>query len=208
VTAIKKFIEHIDQLVFWLKENPFTPLPLQEKNRAIAILNKIGNAAELSDEEWEKLKQKQQPIDRPHIINIWPNFRQQIMSSTKTIEKVSEVSEKILLPLKMPQKKVSTNNFANKQRRELETCPDCKCSVLKKNLSKHRRKCKPTKQKSKNQLQTDKNDSGTISEKVQKNISHKEEKRLDGSSGFHQFRENGRFGSHSSFDNMGDDAHP
>lgn len=52
-----------------------------------------------------------------------------------------------------------------------------------------------------------KNLSGTVYKKKTKNDNSMDHK-LDGSRDYNQFRENGRYGSHSSYDDMGDESNP
>lgn len=204
ITTIRKLIENIDQLVFWLNDNPRTPMPSQEKKRAIAILNKIINAEELSTEEWEKLK--------PQLLLLkqTPNIRSEITTKnviTSAIKTVTKRPINVISQYHLPKKEKNSvdKGFTIKDGKKLKICPYCKASVSPKNFLNHKlNKCNVVKRES---INLTRNNKSTVPD-IQENIDTGEEKRLDGSYGYHQIRENGRFGSHPMFDNMGDDAHP
>ena len=59
-SQIDKLIEHINQLTIWLRENPNTTIPAQEKTRLSSILTKIKEREEMTTEEWELLKPKKE----------------------------------------------------------------------------------------------------------------------------------------------------
>ncbi len=199
---IEKLIEHIDQLVFWLRDNPQTPIPSIEKRRIEAILKKIVLREEMTNEEWEQLKPKQQSSAQSNN-NIWSTIRQ-ALSYNKT-EKV--------IPSKIKEARGKLPNNLKLQslaQSEWTKCLGCSVKVLRKNLAKHKNRCKP---KANKKVSNRPISAPVNNQKTGQTISNpltesKEEKRLDGAYGFHQFREDGKFGSYPSFDNMGDDAHP
>jgi len=92
---------------------------------------------------------------------------------------------------------------------ELLQCPDCLVNVSPKRLEKHKLKCPKN-----NRAKTAKrSNAGNSNSKGSSNFGNhipelKNERRLDGSFGTHQFREQGKFGSHSVFDNYGDESEP
>ena len=106
----------------------------------------------------------------------------------------------------MKEKKQPDSFTANNGKR-MKICPYCKASVSPKNFLNHTlNKCNVVKRENVNLI---KNNKSAVAD-IQENIATRtgEEEGLDGSYGYHQFRENGRFGSYPMFDNMGDDAHP
>ena len=205
ITAIKKLIENIDQLVFWLNDNPKTPMPSQEKKRAIAILNKIINAEELSAEEWEKLKPQLLLLKQTHNIRNERTTKNVITSAIKTVTKRPINVVKQYLPQK--EKKQADKSFTATNGKKMKICPYCKASVSPKKFLIHTlNKCNVVKRENINLTRNNKSAVAYIQENIDTGAT--EEKGLDGSYGYHQIRENGRFGSHPMFDNMGDDAHP
>lgn len=198
--ALKKLIEHIDQLVCWLKENSTTAIPSQEKGRIEAILKKILGSPDLSDEEWQKLK--------PSLVNIVQvQAAEKPKKATSTYLNANKNGKKerksIPLPLSPPKKAGRIKEFTVKKYNKTIICPHCRSSVLQKNAAKHTSWCRAANHNSRNKHEK-------VSSQLYSKLSDnsKIEKQLDGSFGFHQFRENGRFGSHPSFDGMDDNSHP
>ncbi|TDO29253.1 hypothetical protein [Sediminibacterium goheungense] len=206
ILAIKKLIEHVDQLVVWLKENQGVPIPTPEKKRLVTILNKIIEAEEITNEEWEQLKPKIEPTSHLYNTNIWTSIKR-VISSPKKASIRKEPYQKPIISSKLDTKRKSqSSNQINQNDREMTICNDCESPVLKKNLKRHKKRCKPPKHKYKRDEIKKTKDSERVY--IKSNNEKNNEKLLDGSYGFHQFRENGRFGSYPSFDNMGDESNP
>jgi hypothetical protein len=168
-TAINKLIENVDQLVIWLKENPNMPIPTEEKRRITSILDRIQNAKEISDEEWNKIESK-----------INDNYKNSTSATS------------------------SNSGYVH--------CELCGDKLNKKNVIKHRNKCRGKRARqskkpsaSSKQKQTSKR--ATYTDKPYFN-EYKENRRLDGSRDYWRIRDQGKFGSHSSYDDMGDESFP
>lgn len=94
-------------------------------------------------------------------------------------------------------------------RREFVKCELCRGKVLAKNLNKHKIKCQ-TRWK----IRSGKSRGSSHQREIPRDIDTKglssndfqENRRLDGSKDYWQFRENGKYGSHSSYDEMGDES--
>ena len=184
ITAIKRLIGSIDQLVLWLHENPEIPMPAQEKKRVIAILNMIMKTEVISDEKWKELKPQQPPLSlNNYKLNVWP-FKKKAITIPKTIEEINRI------------------------KRGMVQCPVCKCDLLINNLEKHKKRCNPSLQKFSTTNVTRLQNSKSISFPVQFSTIKSQEIQSDGSYGYHQFRDNGKFGSYPSFDNMNDESIP
>jgi hypothetical protein len=205
---ILKLIEHVDQLVIWLKNNPTVPLPPSEKNRLLSVLNKIALRQELKTEEWELLKPAELPT--------------KIIENTivKTITKqVVQKKRPIIMPALLPRNKniklqdnhvQDSTNSTRPDDKRMVTCEFCQARLLFKNINKHRKKNCNGKRKTVVKAQAKKKKNTTLIKNNEATFNpkreRKEEGRLDGSNGFHIIRENGRFGSHSMYDNMGDES--
>lgn len=217
-TAIKKLIGSIDQLVVWLNENPNTPMPSQEKKRVTTILNMIMKTEEISDEEWEKLKPERSAPAVIYEVRYRPAKKDTMDDDIFSYTPRKTAINNIPLPFKKTIPKALKNAMPKKiaaaikpipNKREMVKCPDCGSPVLRKNIEKHKGKCTHGIQKVATiQLPVILRNIQTVNIPTILPMMPSEEKRLDGSYGYHQFRENGKFGSYSSFDNMSDESQP
>jgi hypothetical protein len=194
---VDKLIEHTNQLAIWLRENPRTAIPTVEKNRLRAILTKIIEQEEISDLDWVKVKPVKalnNQVDNPNLFN-------RIRSSLSKKVKNKQTPQTNLNP-------IIITDVVIKNGKPMFKCGKCGDYVLVKNTDRHRNRCvanqsagtsKYTKKSS--TLIIKENDNPFVKER-------KIEKGLDGSDGFHVFRNQGRFGDYPSFDNMSDEAHP
>jgi hypothetical protein len=217
-TAIKKLIGSIDQLVVWLNENPNTPMPSQEKKRVMTILNMIMKTKEISDEEWEKLKPERSAPTVIHEIRYRPAKKDTMYDDIFNYSPRKTAINHIPLPFKKTIPKALKNTTSKKpaaaikpisNKREMVKYPDCGSPVLRKNIEKHKGKCTHGIQKMATiQPPAILRNIQTVHIPTILPMMPSEEKRLDGSYGYHQFRENGKFGSYPSFDNMNDESRP
>lgn len=205
---INKLITNIDQLMIWLRDNPITPIPSREKQRLNTIIEQLKRRSEISDEEWEIIK--------PRIIidnaRGYIRTKETPRKSTKN-HKASEIKKKqenafdgsgkaLPKPTFLPGKKAQPEVQYKKGGTKV-TCPGCNSRVLQKNIAKHKRKCKPLIKKERGNT----GHKGIAQNGLIDNNNYKIERSLDGSSGYHNTRrENGKFGSPSSYDNMGDES--
>jgi hypothetical protein len=211
-TAIKKLIGSIDQLVVWLNENPNTPMPSQEKKRVMTILQMIMETKEISDEEWEKLKPERSAPAVIYEVRYRPAKKNrtdddQYSSISDNIDFNHNTISPSLKSFLNNLEAVETKWMPNKS--EMVYCPDCGSPVSRKNIKKHKKKCTHTLQKTASiQQPAMLRNIQTVNIPTIPTAVPSEEKRLDGSYGYHQFRENGKFGSYPSFDNMNDESQP
>src|SRR5690348_13369978 len=125
-TAIKKLIENIDQLVSWLNENPSSPMPSNEKKRAITVLNKIIRAEEISDEEWEKLKPQPKPVyPVVHTAAKQPVKRTDTSSKNQTIN----VKKPVVIPFPPPVKQSHSQVYSVRNNQAMIVCSECKSRI-------------------------------------------------------------------------------
>lgn len=197
-SKINELIENIDQFVFWFRANPTIALPKSEKNRLVMLLNKIIASQEISEKEWEKLKPKERTNKvSASYISVKPAKKK----STKR-----PANRKIILPLKPAPKKTADDNVVIRNGKKYIVCSGCGSTV--KDLRKHSKKCKPRhpKNKGKSTVDKGKSSSATPDSKSQTNKEYKAERLLDASRDYWKIRDQGRFGSHSSYDDMGDES--
>ena len=218
---INKLIRHIDELLIWLRDNPDTPIPIREKERLKTIVNQLSFRKEISDKEWEKIKPKKE-IDPDAIdYKFWKDIKVTLAelkkNNAKEIAKYKPTSKRqkgaVPLPLKPYSSIKEKDDDINvtKNGRTMKLCPGCCSPILPKNLAKHKKKCKAFNQKNKAKVPKKEKASQKPSSKLfdNKHQDLKKERKLDGSSGYHTLRrEQGRFGSHSSYDNMDDNSSP
>jgi hypothetical protein len=190
----KKLISDIDQIVLWLKNNPSVALPPNEKSRLIAILSKISERQELTPEEWEKYKPKEQP--------------KHVQTDNRHWLYLNKIDSSAIRRKKKPRNNNLAKNNGKINNRQMTTCSECQIPISIKNISKHKKKCIAGKQKGNYPSKMpSKNSSSATINKGFSNES-KAERKLDGSYGTHIIRENGRFGSYPVYDNMEDESKP
>jgi len=86
-------------------------------------------------------------------------------------------------------------------------CKDCGNEINVKNLPRHKKKCVAVaKAATKKKKPTPKTNHGELDTAYNPLKERKSERALDGSKDYPQFREHGRFGSHSLYDDMNDEA--
>ncbi|ULQ55058.1 hypothetical protein KJS94_10445 [Flavihumibacter rivuli] len=194
-SQVNELINHIDKFIFWYRNNYTISIPSNERNRLRIVLEKVLASAIISDAEWEELKPKKQFVKTSHP---------QISSTQKrNSPPLERPKQKLILPLKPVQKKKVEERVVGVKGTILRQCPNCNAKV--KNLKKHSWKC-PGKNKGQGKKGNNPNskyESGVISSFYNE---YKKERGLDGSRDFWQYRENGKFGSHSSFDDMSDES--
>jgi len=207
---IEKLITSIDQFIFWLRENPETPIPTKEIKRLEYIMSQLIHRREISDDEWEKIKPKHEhKIEVSKDDSLWSQLKR-FMPISKSTSRTNTEKKKIPLPIRpdfVAKKEIKNDEIIIKNGIKMIICAGCNSPVLPKNISKHKLKCKPLKPKIKKTKILNNTSSSKIMTNPIKDLT--ENKHLDGSYGLHNFRrENGRFGSHSSYDNMNDESNP
>jgi hypothetical protein len=195
--ATQKLIEHIDQLVLWFKEFHGTPIPSREKERLKILLQKMSSSEVLSEYHINDLKSTSPFSNRPE--ERLGSRRTGSSLVIKLRDDISETGKYNVVRKASP----GSRSCDQEQKSKSVRCVYCKISILRKNIDKHQRKCKIAMAKQKKGKNKGKG-SGLFGDAFDKG----HDKGLDGSIGYHIFRENGRFGSHSSFDNMGDESSP
>lgn len=190
VDSIKKMDGIINSLVSWLKEYPTHGLSVPQKIRIVNILERLKNSEAFSLEELETFK--------------------------------SEISESKLANTQSKKFQRPSNSIDHKSHPNLFfTCDGCKSKVLLKNKEKHRKKClqwNKLHKRGNTTVEYFKYSEGTspLSDLPGRNYQstgnelkdHQlAERKADGSRDHFQIRDNGRFGSSSSYDDYGDESH-
>jgi DNA-directed RNA polymerase subunit RPC12/RpoP len=88
-------------------------------------------------------------------------------------------------------------------------CSQCGARILAKRINKHKAKCLPKAKSSKKQNKnsnTKKIITSTLDTAHDPIKERRAERQLDGSRDYAQIRDQGKFGSHSTYDDMGDEA--
>jgi hypothetical protein len=194
---VDKLIEHTNQLAIWLRENPGTAIPTIEKNRLKAILTKIIKKEEISEIEWEKLKPVKSADNQIAIPNLFNRIRTSLSKKVKNKQTPQTNLNPIII-----------TDVVIKNGKPMFKCGKCGDYVLVKNTDRHTKKCVAN--QSAGTTKYTKKNSPLITKQTENPFAkeRKIEKGLDGSDGFHIFRNQGKFGDYSSFDNMSDEAHP
>jgi len=206
---INKLISIIDDLLIWIRENPDSLIPKNEKDRLHIIIKHLDSNDTIPKEEWEKTKNAKQKITNLNL-NENPlsekfqrlNNKYQKLENRKKIKdlkkKAGIIRNQITIHTNSSKVKTSNNNES-----KLIICPNCNSKVLERNIMSHQKKC------SKNINHSKPKTLPIIDHQINKRKGNVNEKKLDSSFGYHAFkRENGRFGSHSMYDNMDDNSHP
>lgn len=211
----KRLIAIIDDLVNWLNDNPAVKVPSDQKIRIQHIFDNLINRIGFSEEVWLKIKPEPKPNTRPGLSKT-DHLR---IENSKLAKELRETINRINHPydsafkkntVKTPfkpipvEKQNTVTKTVTKGGRTFVVCPDCNAEYVMKNSAKHKNHCPAKKKKQKAKKTKSPKNKGSYDNGLQKS-----EKNMDGSKGYHSFaRENGRFGSHSSFDNMGDESRP
>lgn len=89
-------------------------------------------------------------------------------------------------------------------------CQSCKKEIQKANWEKHKNQCLPKKGKGKSKSKHSKhsNQNELNDSRFDPLVERNAERKLDGSYGTHNIRDKGQFGSHSVYDNLGDESKP
>jgi len=210
----------IEKLNLNTSKAPLAPVdaPSKPKNENLdTFFKKIGSKNEKN--RFEKRKKYYKKIEK-----ILSNIRSVGVDKWKPAPPVLDTEEK---PSKnRPESKPAPANEKSKEK--LITCEHCKALINVNRLSKHKTKCPVLRKKAK-----EKSLDGDIKKVSKRSVKHKKthqntqikkpivnpnieisdtkreyqaERRLDGSRDFYKIREQGKFGSHSVYDDMGDEA--
>jgi hypothetical protein len=181
-TPVEQFTSHLDQLVLWLNQHGGkVPIPSLERQRLRSVLDRImaGAPASVEEEKLGKLAEQRISEQRKHEQRI----REKDIPRQATIPSFKATSS-------------------------LVKCSNCGASVSPKNLRKHQRKCRTYVSPAKGTKRTGRNEAAIDTAQLKLYAqSIKDERRLDGTAGGHVWRESGRYGSHSSHDDYGEEGH-
>lgn len=211
----KRLTAILDELVNWLNDNPAVKVPSDQKIRIQHIFDNLIYRIGFSEEVWLKIKPEPKPNTRPALSKRDHIRRENSKLAKELREKINQINHPFESAfkkntVKTPFKPITVKKdnaitkTITKGGKKYIVCPDCNAEYLNKNSAKHKKHC-PVKKKNQNTKKTKAPKiKGSYDNGLQKN-----ERNMDGAKGYHSFaRENGRFGSHSSFDNMGDESRP
>lgn len=209
-TPQKKIIQLIDQLFEWKNDYPTTALPSDAIEKFKILYDKIINTKILTPAELEDLKPK---LIQTKYVPV-PIKKKTIASSVKKpsrktstyYKQLIQEYEKIKSLPEEPKEEVYERTIINGK--DMVLCPRCNSPLLERNISKHKSKCSFNRKKKYQKRITIVNNSSNKQVPQTRINDYSTERKLDGSAGYHIFRENGRFGSYPSFDNMNDESHP
>ena len=212
-SQINKLISIIDDLLIWIRENPESLIPKNEKDRLRIVIKHLDSNDTIPNKEWEKTKNaNQKEVD----LNINENplsekFRRlnnkyQILENRKKMKNLKKKIDIIRNPITIHKYSLQ-DETGKKDEKKLIVCTNCNSKVLEKNILKHQKKC--TKNVHTSKQKPPKKTLPIVGNQINNGNFDKNEIKLDGSFGYHDLlRENGRFGSHSMYDNMDDNSHP
>lgn len=187
--SVKKMDEIINQLVSWLNDYPEQLLTGTQKQRITHILSRLSKA---------------QPISLKKL-------NQSISEDAKRLEYIEKLSHTPITDL--PEFKDKFN---------YRICQGCGSRISKEKFNKHKKSCAKYKElifhkkKFLNESSSAKGTSitsdipGKNYEKTENELKNHDlsDRQQDGSRDFYQIRDNGKFGSMSSFDDYGDESTP
>jgi hypothetical protein len=219
--ALDHLAEHINQLVLWLRNNPNTSIPNSEKKRLHSILTKILNREDFNEEEWQmyllSLKQKENTSNKTSPIgkgqtqptNVKIVRKKPTTNTTESrntlFQRIFGVRQNNTTPIRRTAGEKASPVAPNSKWMK---CDKCNQKLKTKNLRHHIKKCRGNSTNSVKHITSHQTTSKPEGQNYNPKTECKEERRLDGSRDYVQFRESGKFGSHSGYDDMADESLP